>query len=341
MKHPLVLYLAGLLLLAGCATSPPVVEEDEQDTTTIDDLTVDIEEEAPLRETQNVIYQGVVKPAGISIYQQGSHRLELADGRFILLESESIDLNGYVSESVEIHGALRPTVEAGGMIMRVETIQLLTEDVDEENVLEDLPGSDEVSSDDEDEEEATAAEEDTQDEPQSEEEQDDQIEDTDEDASEDTQEEFGQSDTSSSAEPEDESTTLSPELAARTEKMSSENFAEDQWTQQYCTEHIGFCIPVHRNWWFKSFGTTSSYLWHIELSSEEIDNLSDGPIHVNLITGTVGAKKATDGQVRLQSGKIIGYRSWTDNRHFEISAPASLEESVRYITANLRESVED
>jgi len=132
----------------------------------------------------------------------------------------------------------------------------------------------------------------------------------------------------------------SPELAARIEQMASESFSADQWTQQYCTAHIGFCIPVHRNWWFKSFGTTTSLLWHVEISSGEIYNLFDGPIRVDLISGTVGGKKAADGQVREEpDGTVIGYRSWTENRHFEISAPPALSEAVKYITQNLEEYV--
>jgi len=78
-----------------------------------------------------------------------------------------------------------------------------------------------------------------------------------------------------------------------------------------------------------------SYLWHVELSSEEVEFISDGPIHLNLVSGTVGAKKATDGQVRTQGNSIVGFRSWTDNRHFEISASPSLEDAVRYITNHL------
>ena len=69
--------------------------------------------------------------------------------------------------------------------------------------------------------------------------------------------------------------------------MAKDDLATGQWTQQYCTSHIGFCIPVHRNWWFKSFGTTTSYLWHVEVSPEELQGLGDGPLVINLAAGSI------------------------------------------------------
>src|SRR3989338_1256723 len=120
------LILLPFILLANC--SGPAQPKDQEDgtneapeisgsTEASDSSTGD----SAIRETKNVIYQGIVKPAGISIYQQGTHRLLLPDGRFILLESSSVDLNGYVDEQVELLGALRPTVEGAGTIMRGES----------------------------------------------------------------------------------------------------------------------------------------------------------------------------------------------------------------------------
>ena len=109
-----------------------------------------------------------------------------------------------------------------------------------------------------------------------------------------------------------------------------------EWTQQYCSTHIGFCIPVHKNWWFKSFGTTTSYLWHVELGPEELQNLGDGPLVVNLLSGALSG--AADTEVKMQGNSAVGYRAWTDNRHFEISAPVELQAAVQHITANLAAS---
>jgi len=315
MKKILIPCIFGAILIAGCAPTPQPPSEEPSDTPSPDIVLQ--EEEPPIRETRNVIYQGIVKPAGISIYMQGSHRLQLPDGKFILLESNTVDLNGYVNEKVELLGALRPTVEAGGMIMRVEQARLIVEDESKKEStgtgsVEELPPADDSI---EPSEETTAEDEPLEEVPPA-------------------------VDEEEVPPAEEESVPRSPELSRRTQLMASDSFTPNQWTQQYCTSHIGFCIPVHRNWWFKSFGTTMSYLWHIELSPEELNQLNDGPIHVNLVSGTIGAKKATDGQVREQGDQIVGYRSWTDNRHFEIKASPVLEEAVRYITTNLEEYVE-
>jgi hypothetical protein len=115
--------------------------------------------------------------------------------------------------------------------------------------------------------------------------------------------------------------------------MAKANMDAANWTQQYCSSHTGFCFPVHKNWWYTSFGATSSSQWHVELSSEEIVALGDGPISVVLVSG---AAPAADGQVTVENGKATGVRAWTNNRHFVISAPAVLETAVRYITQELK-----
>jgi len=142
-KQPIFLFVIAALLTA-CTASPPASEVEEDSSQDASNIVV--QEDALIRETNNVVYEGVIKPAGISIYQQGSHRLMLQDGRFILLESDSVDLNGYVNEKVEVRGALRPTVEDGGMIMRVEQTRLLDEPVEEPEETENEEPTDEEES---------------------------------------------------------------------------------------------------------------------------------------------------------------------------------------------------
>jgi len=290
------------------------------------------------RETKNVTYTGIVRPAGISIYQQGSHRLVLEDQRFVLLESDSasLDLNGYVGEEAEVFGAVRPTVEEGGMIMRVESIKLIKEE-------EELPPADDIVVEDE-EDELPIVDED-QPEPPSEEPVEEPIESAPptvepvdlEDAGEESVEPTPDADEDEEPpveeirEPEEASAAMQEQIDA----MAKENYATSRWTQQFCTEHIGFCIPIHKNWWWNSFGNTTSYLWHVELGNAAVENLGDGPIQVNLLNGTSVSKKATDGQVRIQGDMAIGYRDWDDNTHFEVIGDASLIEAVTYITNNL------
>jgi hypothetical protein len=285
----------------------------------------------PGRETRNVFYRGTVRPAGISIYTEGSHKLVLPDGRFVLLEAEGVDLNGYVDEEVEVFGATRSTVEAGGIIMRVERIELLRQEpeastatgetvvssvapeapAEEPAVKKPAPPSARIPERPEAEPPAaTPAEAEAAPEAPAEEE--------------------------TAEEPAPESTTLSPQAQEQVALMARQDYGSAQWTQQYCTAHIGFCIPVHRNWWFHSFGATTSSLWHVELGTREIQNLGDGTIIVKLLSGTVESKNALNGQVREQGGNVIGYRGWTENRHFEIIAPASLQKAVQYITDQLK-----
>lgn len=126
------------------------------------------------------------------------------------------------------------------------------------------------------------------------------------------------------------------ERDARVAAMEKETFGAAQWTQEYCSTHIGFCIPIHRNWWFKSFGATSSSLWHVEVSMEPVENLGDGPLLINLVSGEVGAVGAKDLEVRMHGNFAVGYRAWADGRHFEVSAPVELKEAVQYMTEHLR-----
>lgn len=116
--------------------------------------------------------------------------------------------------------------------------------------------------------------------------------------------------------------------------MGGVNMEAAQWTQKYCTSHIGFCVSVHKNWWYKSFGTTASHLWHVEVSSQEIDSLGQGPLQVNFESGPLPGG-VTDGSVVASGDLTIGYRAWTGDRHFQIVAPKSLREAVVYMTASL------
>lgn len=116
--------------------------------------------------------------------------------------------------------------------------------------------------------------------------------------------------------------------------MATETVDAAHFTQQYCSGHVGFCIPVHRDWYYYSFGATSSYLWHVEVNAQEIENLGDGPLVVNFVAGDL-PPSISDGSVVVDGGRAVGYRAWTGGRHFEISASAVLQEAVTFMTANL------
>lgn len=315
------------LLLVSCGTQPVGQEtppaEDQSSSSFEPEQT---SSGAQVTETHNVTYTGIVRPAGISIYIEGSHKMELPGNRFILLESTSVDLNGYVGEMAEVTGSLRPTVEEGGMIMRVEKIRLLAGSSSSASsssgttssalssvaLVQPLPVVARSS--------AVARAKEIPQEPA---------------AASSAKSESPSAGASTSEDSERAQVPTSPAFQACVTSMAKQKFSAENWTQQYCTEHIGFCLPVHRNWWYKSFGTTTSALWHVEMSSEEIASLGDGPIVVTLTSGSVAAKHATDGQVRTQGTLVVAYREWTGNQHFEISAPSELQAPVRYIAEHL------
>ncbi len=116
--------------------------------------------------------------------------------------------------------------------------------------------------------------------------------------------------------------------------MAKQNMAAASWTQEYCSQGYAFCIPVHKNWWFSSFLGGGSIIT-VEVGPDEILASGDGPLKVSLQSGTAASMQAADGDVRVQGDMVYGYRDWTDNRHFVVSAPASLEAAVRYITQNI------
>lgn len=295
------------LALTACNPAAPDAEQDSSSSSMVSAVT------SSVRVTRNVSYRGVVEPAGISIYQEGTHRLSLEDGRFILLESASADLSAYEGATVEVRGSLRPTVEAGGIIMDVQTITDLSTPASS-SAASQQPSSAESSSSQE-----TSAE-------------------TASSAAVSKASSIAPLPSSSSMQAASSKALLSSTAAstdagmqAKITAMLKADLAAGNWSQQYCTAHIGFCVPVHKSWWFQSFGTTTSYLWHVEVSSEEINNIGDGPIKINLVSGSTDA----DGKVTVQGGVATGYRSWSDGRHFEIIGDASLETAIRYMTQQL------
>jgi len=107
------------------------------------------------------------------------------------------------------------------------------------------------------------------------------------------------------------------------------------WTQKYCTSHIAFCVPVHKNWYFKSFGATTSNSWHVEFGMMNIEELGQGAITLNLVSGTSASVSAANGQVKDKGSDVIGYKDWNDGDHFEIIADARLRAAVAYMISNI------
>lgn len=304
MKRFLSLF-AFSLLLASCGNRmgevPTSDEPQEQSSSSKSEVQV----------TTNVTYRGVVEKAGISIYMEGTHRLSLPEGRVLLLQSSARDLNGYIGEDVFVTGDIRPTVEAGGIIMDVKDIA--------------LADGGEASSAEASSEESSAAE--TSSAASS--------------APASVPPVISSSASSAAASSVAAQTSSAPQQQAsdiaqiHATAMAKSDMSAEKWSQKYCSSHIGFCVPVHKNWWFKSFGTTTNFLWHVEIGPEELQSLGDGPLVVNLVSGGLATLSVQDREIRAQGDYVVGYRSWTDNRHFEITAPANLRTAVVYMTDHL------
>lgn len=367
MKRSIALSLA-LLPLAGCSlftTSTPPVEE---------------EQTSSVAETKNVIYRGTLLPLGASIYMEGTHRLELEDGRFVLLEADGLILDDYLAMDVEVFGATRPTVEGGGIIMRVERVAEFVESSEASSATVTLQGTITASSfgtcEFRNEELTTGPVLRGNFDCNSYHEKMAEVTGSFNSIEGGTNNVFDVisirmiAENSSSAQvapivpssapvavsrasvapvvpssappavssaapvpvSSSSSSVADDAVSLRAAAMAKANMDSANWTQRYCSTHTGFCFPVHKNWWYTSFGATSSSQWHVELSSEEIVALGDGPLSVVLVAG---AAPAADGQVTVENGRATGIRAWTNNRHFVISAPAVLETAVRYVTQEL------
>ena len=321
--------LALVLLVAGCVSvEVSTVSEDEVADAPSSESIVE-KEPLPIRETKNVFYTGVVKPAGISIYNEGSHKLVLDDGRMILLESEEIDLNGYVDERVDVFGAIRPTVEGAGSIMRVERVKLVVEE--EKQDVEDL-GEELEKSETESQSESPLNI------PSSSDGQGEGEEVSNEEVSTATSGDMVDENVEIVQETNDSPVSISPELMARIEKMAAHKTDVAEWTQQYCSSQIKFCFPIHRNWWYTSYGATTSALWHMELSPEDMTDFSmgDSPIVLNLFGGSLAEQGHEDKQVLSAGDHITIYVDWNGYQYFTISGHSLLQSAITYLSENIR-----
>jgi hypothetical protein len=318
--------------------------------------------------TPNVHYSGALDRLELSSFMQGTHKLTLDDGQMILLESSdaNLDLDAYIGKSVEAHGSVQPTVEAGGTLMRVTEISILTTGIPEDTSsssagntmcggIAGIPCEEGMTCID--------------------------------DASDSCDPKSGGADCSgicvspivvSSTSSVSLSSTSSSAVASSkpmsslasslpasspsssvSSASSSSSFSslssapnsimEQQiktmasqvyddaslWTQKYCTSHVGFCIPVHKNWYFKSFGATTTNLWHVEFGMTTIDALGDGAMILNLVSGTSSSMLAADGQIKTQGSDVIGFKDWADGKHFEIIADQRLRKAVEYMISQI------
>ncbi len=260
---------------------------------------------------EDVSYTGIIRELGVSIYMQGTHKLVLENGQFLILESTSLDLNNYLERSVRVTGDVRPTVEEGGMIMRVETVSAMEQSSESSMSSNDSESSAQST-------EATSL--------------------SSRAATSIASSRAAASSIASSREAASvaAASSVSQDASnAKVQAMAKANIAAANWTEKFCSRQTAFCIPVHKNWWFKSFGATSTYLEHMEVGPQELENLGDGPVSINVVSGSINGTGKSDGQVVTEGSDSVGYRAWSNDRHIEVRAPSVLAEAVRYITQNI------
>lgn len=274
-----------------------------------------------------VTYEGTLQKDELGS-ADGTHRLSMGEGLFLALQSSSLNLDEYVGQEVKVTGTVSSSLSGAGKIMEVSQII---------SVLQSMTGSDVLSS-----------------------------------VSSSTSSVLSSSSTSSlpssvassvpqatSSKPTVKSSSSAAKSSVPAVQSSSSSSVEASvpgqpnatilaaiktmaktsvdagtWTQKYCTSYVGFCFPFHKNWYYKSFGAKTASLWHVEMSSAEIENVGDGPIAINFVSGDVPSG-VTDSTVVVSGDTATGFRQWTGKRHFEISAPVALQSAVQYITEQI------
>jgi hypothetical protein len=270
---------------------------------------------------QEVTLDGMLVPAGVSIYMEGTHRLDSSSGEMFLLESDVVALDDYTGKIVRVTGEMRPTVEAGGMIVHVRSVEVLSVPEASSSSVAAVSSAPEVSS-------AVASSIPPPPKPAS---------------SAPRKASSSAASASSAIVPASSAASSSVRVSAssspadmekqrRVQLMTKAKVDPTTFTQLYCSRQVGFCAPLYKSWYYFAFGTTSSNLWHVEVGPEQVEKLGDGPLIINLVSGALDGPDET---IQQQGDYVVGYRSWTNNRHFEISAPVSLQAAVQYIVSNI------
>lgn len=271
--------------------------------------------------------EGVLQKAGVGIYMQGTHRLQMYDGTFLLLQSSTVRLDDYINARIVVTGRLQPTAETGGMIMNVEIIEAAEAFPQPEILAEDGPKTTSSASSS-----ALAM---------------NSIPASSFPAplpirsfySTNAASSYSARSSSSSAQPVSLPPASSSSSAGVVDVSSTikamARVASDSaaFTTKYCSSHIGFCFPMHKHWFYKSFGASvSPYLWHVEVSDQSVEEAGQGVIVLNLVSG---ALVGPEGEAVVRGDFVVASRQWTGNRRFEISGPKELIAAVEFMASGL------
>lgn len=264
--------------------------------------------------TRSVTYVGRLEEGGITVYQQGTHHLTLTGGTVILLESRTVPLDLYEGQRVQVRGDIRPTVEAGGIIMDVREVFLLGAGAPVLDEAQVATGS-QVGA------EGTGSA--LQERKEEREEEIDGVRDR----------EGLREEEEKDREPEQMRVV---DHTAAIAAMAKEDIRPERWTQEYCTTHIGFCVPIHRNWWFTSFGATTTARWHVEISNQAVERIGDGVIVIELREGSLELVGVREGASTVEGGRVTVARAWDDQAHLAVVGDARLEAAVVFMAKGIR-----
>ncbi|MBI2635864.1 hypothetical protein HYW84_00885 [Candidatus Peregrinibacteria bacterium] len=278
--------------------------------------------------------EGVLQKAGVDIYMQGTHRLLMDDGTFLLLQSSTVRLDDFLDSRVIVTGGVQPAVGAGGMIMNVEML-VPAESLPPEILIEGAQFGRSSSA-------FSSAHSVTQ---------------ADDAAASSVAPISARSwssspylssaaatpptapfvpaapiapeAVSSSSASASSLASSSADASAIIKTMAKAAVGQETFAVQYCNGHIGFCVPLHKYWFYKSFGSAvSPYLWHVEISSRPVEEAGQGVLVVNLVSGSL---TGPEGAAVAQGDFVVASRQWTGGRHFEISGPAELKAAVEFM----------
>ncbi len=276
-------------------------------------------------------YTGILQKSGINSVAGGTHFVALEEGGVVALESELIDLDSYIDAKVRVSG-LESLADEGYPMLSVTRVDVL------EEALPDL-GAEESSSSSSSSSETSsfssvvssvarssvaarsAAASSVS-----------RVSSSSSVAASSVASSSSSAAVSSVAASASSSAASSVDMAARTQVMAKATVNASTFTGQYCSTHMSFCVPVHKSWYYTSFGGSTSTVWHVEVGPVAVENVGEGPITVDLVSGPA---PSGDGAVTTSGEFVIGYRAWTNGRHFAVKAPAALRAAVEFMTQNI------
>lgn len=270
--------------------------------------------------------EGIIQRITVGTYPVGTHALLRDDGSLVaLLLSSSVRLDDYVDNQVRVTGVSEPSSEPGVSLVTVAVVEAMSAS----SSLESSSVSSESSSMEASSEAATSSSIVSSAPVVSSKSSSSVV--VSSKASSVTV--ISSSVSSSTSVTQASSSSIDPKLAA----MQRNSVGSELFVSQYCTTNGGFCIPMHKKWYFTSFQRQAGTLWHVEIGPQEINALGEGLIVVDLVKGPLPADSAD--QTAVVSGNdVLVYKAWKEN-HLVVKAPVTLQSPAEYIAKNVTEPV--